>query len=105
MWFVRDVSSDLYRRAFDRFMVEVSFYFDEVRDYFLDLSSAERGLALCVFILFLVYLIVARARRKYNPGSIGRQFVGAMILVGMVVFAGDILFDHSPGAYSNLFRL
>jgi len=105
MWFMRDVSSDLYRRAFDRFWVEANFYFGEVRDYFFDLNSAERGVALCAFILFLIYLIVARARRRYNPGSIGRQFVGAMILIGIVVFAGDILFDHSPGAYSNMFRL
>ncbi len=105
MPFLRDVSSDVYQRAFDRFTVEVKFYIGEMRDYIVDLSDAERGLALCGFILFLVYLIFARARRKYNPGSIGRQFVGAMILIGMVVFAGDILFDHSPGAYSNLFRL
>jgi|GEM_PF-3374562 len=105
MWFVRDVNSDLYRRAWDQFLAEVQFYFGGVRDYFVDLSTVERGLALCVFILFLIYLIVARARRKYNPGSIGRQFLGAMVLVGIVVFAGDILFDHSPGAYSNLFKL
>ena len=105
MWFMRDISSDVYQRAFDRFMVEVSFYIGEVRDYFIDLSSAERGLALCLFILFLIYLIVARARRKYNPDNIGRQFVGAVVVIGMVLYGADILFDHSPGAYSNLFKL
>ena len=105
MWFLHDTSSDVYQRAFDRFAVEVNFYFGEVRDYFVDLSSAERSLALCGFILFLIYLIVARARRKYNPGSIGRQFVGAVVVIGMVLFGADILFDHSPGAYSNLFKL
>lgn len=105
MWFIREVSSDLYRRAFDRFLVEVNFYVGEMRDYFLDLDTAERGLALCAFILFLIYLIFARARRKYNPGSIGRQFIGAMVLIGMVVFAGDIMFDHSPGAFSRMFKL
>nr|WP_070960739.1 hypothetical protein [Hyphomonas sp. Mor2] len=105
MLFTRETSSDVYQQAFDRFMVEVGFYFGEVRDYFIDLSDAERGLALCAFIMFLIYLIVARARRKYNPGSIGRQFVGAVILVGMVLFVSDILFDATPGAYSDLFRL
>lgn len=105
MWFTREVTSNVYQQAFDRFAGEVTFYFGEVRNYFIDLSDAERGLALCIFIMFLIYLIIARARRKYNPGSIGRQFVGAMILVGMVLYGADILFDYSPGAYSNLFKL
>lgn len=105
MWFTREVTSDVYQQAFDRFVVEATFYIGEVRNYFIDLSAAERGLALCAFIMFLIYLIVARARRKYNPGSIGRQFLGAMILLGMVLYGADILFDHSPGAYSNLFKL
>ena len=105
MLFTREVSSDVYQQAFDRFMVEANFYFGEVRDYFMDLSSVERGFALCAFIMFLIYLIVARARRKYNPGSIGRQFVGAVVVVGMVLYGADILFDHSPGAYSNMFKL
>lgn len=105
MWFVREASSDVYQQAFDRFKGEVGFYIGEVQDYFIGLNDAERGLALCAFILFLVYLIIARARRKYNPGSIGRQFIGAVMLVGMVLFVSDILFDSTPGAYSNLFRL
>ncbi len=105
MWFIREASSDVYQQAFDRFLVEVKFYIGEMRDYFINLNDAERGLALCAFIMFLIYLIVARARRKYNPGSIGRQFVGAMVLLGMVLYGADILFDYSPGAYSNLFQL
>lgn len=105
MSFTREVTSEVYQQAFDRFLVEVKFYVGEMRDYFIDLSDAERGLALCAFIMFLIYLIVARARRKYNPGSIGRQFVGATVLLGMVLYGADILFDYSPGAYSNLFKL
>ena len=105
MWFTREITSDVYQQAFDRFVAEASFYIGEVRNYFIDLNDAERGLALCAFIMFLIYLIIARARRKYNPGSIGRQFVGAMVLLGMVLYGADILFDYSPGAYSNLFKL
>ena len=105
MLFGRNTSTELYQRAFDQFLVEVKFYFGEVQDYFIGLSEAERTLGLCLFILFIIYLIVARARRKYNPGSIGRQFVGAVVLVGMVLFVSDILFDSAPGAYSNLFEL
>lgn len=105
MWFTREVTSDVYQQAFDRFLAEATFYVGEVRTYFVNLTDVERGFALCAFILFLIYLIVARARRKYNPGSIGRQFLGAMVLLGMVLYGADILFDYSPGAYSNLFKL
>ena len=105
MFFGRNGSSDIYRRAYDEFMGDVAFYLNEVSEYILELSMAERVFGLCVFILFLIYLIVARARRKYNPGSIGRQFVGAVVLVGVVLIVGDVLFDHTPGAYSSLFQL
>ncbi|MEO0607575.1 MAG: hypothetical protein AAFY82_05045 [Pseudomonadota bacterium] len=105
MLFGRDGSTNIYRRAYEEFLGEVSFYLMEVRDYFVELTMPERVFALCMFILFLIYLIVARARRKYNPGSIGRQFVGAVILIGAVLIVGDIIFDHTPGAYSGLFEL
>ena len=105
MFFGRNISSDIYQRAFDQFMFEVKFYGGEARDYLLDLSSGERMLALCLFILFLIYLIVTRARRKYNPGSLGRQFVTAVFVVAAVVYGGGILFDTTPGAYSGMFRL
>ncbi len=105
MWFTRESSSDVYQKAFDRFTLESGVYLGEVRDFFIGLNSAERGLVLCLFILFLIYLIIARARRKYNPGSIGRQFVGAIVLIGAVVLVSDIAFDATPGAYRNLFEL
>ncbi|MEL6861586.1 MAG: hypothetical protein AAGL11_07100 [Pseudomonadota bacterium] len=105
MFFGRNGNSDIYRRAYEEFMGEVGFYMSEVREYFIDLSMPERVFALCLFILFLVYLIVARARRKYNPGSLGRQFVGAVVLVGIVLLIGNVMFDHTPGAYSSLFQL
>ena len=105
MLFGRNGNSDIYRRAYEEFMGEVSFYVGEVREYFTDLSMPERVFGLCLFILFLIYLIVARARRKYNPGSIGRQFVGAVVLVGIVLLVGFVMFDHTPGAYSSLFQL
>lgn len=105
MLFGRDGSTSIYERAYEEFMGEVSFYLNEVREYFIDLSMPERVFGLCMFILFIIYLIIARARRKYNPGSIGRQFFGAMILIGMVLLVGDIMFDHTPGAYSGMFEL
>lgn len=105
MWFTREASSDVYQKAFDRFTLEVSVYVGEVRDFFTGLSYAERGLVLCLFILFLIYLIIARARRRYNPGSIGRQFLGAVVLIGVVVLVSDIAIDATPGAYRDLFEL
>lgn len=105
MFFENIASNGEIRRAYEKFMSEVTYYLSDAKEYLIDLSMTERVFGLCIFILFLIYLIIARARRKYNPGSIGRQFVGAVIVVSAVLFAGDILFDHTPGAYASLFQL
>lgn len=105
MFLGRNVSTELYQRAIDQFVIDAKFYFDEVQSYFLDLSSAERMLYLCAFILFLIYVIVARARRKYNPGSLGRQFAGAVLLLGVVLIGGNYLLGTGGGTYSGLFQL
>jgi len=105
MWFEYGASSGLYQRAIDQFMIDVTFYVDQVRTYFVDLTLEERLLGLCVFILFLIYVIVTRARRKYNPGSISRQFATAVLVLGVVMFGGNIIFGTGAGAYSGLFEL
>ena len=105
MWFEYGTSSGLYQRAIDQFMIDVTFYVDQVRTYFIDLSLEERVLGLCVFILFLIYVIVTRARRRYNPGSVGRQFATAVLVLGVVMFGGNIIFGTGAGAYSGLFDL
>lgn len=105
MWFEYGTNSGLYQRAIDQFMIDVTFYLDQIRTYFVDLTLEERLLALCVFILFLIYIIVARARRKYNPGSLGRQFGTAVLVLGVVMIGGNILFGSSAGEYSGLFEL
>ena len=105
MFLGRNVSTELYQRAIDQFVIDVKFYFDEVQSYFLDLTGAERMLYLCAFILFVIYVIVARARRKYNPGSLGRQFAGAVLLLGVVLIGGNYLLGTGGGTYSGLFQL
>ncbi|MEM7328761.1 MAG: hypothetical protein AAF437_08485 [Pseudomonadota bacterium] len=105
MWFERGTSSGLYERAIDQFMIDVKFYVGEIRSYFIDLTLEERLLALCVFIMFLIYVIVARARRKYNPGSLGRQFATAVLVLGVVMIGGNILFGKGAGAYSGIFSI
>jgi hypothetical protein len=105
MFLGRNVSTELYQRAIDQFVIDAKFYFDEVQSYFLDLTSAERMLYLCAFILFLIYVIIARARRKYNPGSLGRQFAGAGLLLGVVLIGGNYLLGTGGGTYSGLFQL
>ena len=105
MFFVLNASSDLYQRAIDQFMVEVSFYFGEIVSYFYGLSIEERTLYLCAFILFLIYMIVARARQKYNPGSLSRQFAGAILLLGVVLIGGGALIESGGGNYSGIFRI
>ncbi len=105
MWFDRSASSGLYQRAIDQFMIDVKFYVGEIRTYFTDLTLEERLLALCVMILFLIYVIVARARRKYNPGSLGRQFATAVLVLGVVMIGGNIIFGTGAGAYSGIFEI
>ncbi|MEP1144782.1 MAG: hypothetical protein ABJH52_13760 [Henriciella sp.] len=105
MFFGRNVSTNLYERAIDQFMVDVRFHVGEVRDFFIDLETAERMLLLSAFILILIYIIVARARRKYNPGSLGRQFIGAVLVLGVVLIGGDAVFGTGGGAYSGIFKI
>lgn len=105
MFFTNSASTDLYQRAIGQFLIDVRFYFDDFIVYLNDTSTEERLLYLCVFILFLIYVIVARARRKYNPGSIGRQIIGAFLVIGVVLFAGGALIESGGGSYSGIFRL
>lgn len=105
MWFEHGSSSGLYERAIDQFMIDVKFYVGEIHSYFTDLTLEERLLALCVLILFLIYVIVARARRKYNPGSLGRQFATAVLVLGVVMIGGNIIFGTGAGAYSGIFDI
>ena len=107
MWFEHGSNSGLYERAIDQFMIDVKFYLGEVHTYFTDLTLEERLLALCVLIVFLIYVIVARARRKYNPGSLGRQFATAVLVLGVVMIGGNILFGSGAGAgaYRGIFSI
>lgn len=105
MFFTRGASTNLYQRAIDQLMIDVNFYVGEISSYFNDLSNEERTLYLCAFILFLIYIIIARARRKYNPGSLSRQFAGAVLLLGTVLIGGSALFETGGGNYSGLFNL
>lgn len=105
MWFAQRVSSDLYQRALDQFMIDAKFYFGAVQRYVLDLTLEERLLGLCALILFLIYVIVMRARRKYNPGSLGRQFATAVLVLGVVMIGGNIIFGTGAGAFSDVFEI
>jgi hypothetical protein len=105
MWFGRSASTELYERAFDQFMIDVKFYAGEIRTYFVDLTLEERLLALCAFIVLLIWVIVSRARRKYYPGSLARQFATAVLVLGVVMIGGNIIFGTGAGAYRGIFEI
>lgn len=105
MFFGRNVSTNLYERAIDQFMVDVQYHVGEVHQYFVDLETAERMLFLSALILLLIYIIVARARRKYNPGSLGRQFIGAVLVLGIVLIGGNALYGTGGGTFSGIFKI
>ena len=105
MFYTNSASTDLYQRAIGQFLIDARFYFDDFIIYLNDTSNEERLLYLCAFIMFLIYVIVARARRKYNPGRIGRQIVGAFLVLGVVLFGGGALIESGGGSYSGIFQL
>lgn len=105
MWYIRGSSSDLYQRAIDQFMIDLRFYLGDLHSFFADMTLEQRLLALCGFIFFLIYIIVARARRKYNPGSLSRQFATAVLVLGVVFIGGSILFGAQPGSWSGIFNI
>lgn len=105
MLIASSASSDVYKRAFSQFMTEVRFYLGDAQAYINDLTVGERLLALCAFIMLLMYLIVSRARKKYNPGSHGRQFAGALVLVLVVVLGAGWTFNSGEGMLSYLFSI
>jgi len=105
MLFEHGANTGLYQKAIDQFMIDVNFYFGEIQTYFIDLTTEQRILALCAVILFVIYIIFARARRKYNPGSLGRQFATAVLVLGVIVIGGNILLGQGAGAYSHIFQL
>ncbi len=96
-------NKDLYKAALNQFVSEAQFYAGQAQDYLVNLSMGERLLGLCAFIMLVMYIIVSRARRKYNPGSHGRQFVAAVILVSIVAFGTGWTFDSGEGSMSGLF--
>ncbi|MEL7040333.1 MAG: hypothetical protein AAGL90_02345 [Pseudomonadota bacterium] len=105
MLFGQFASSSLYERAIDQFLIDARLYASEITHFLVNLTLEERLLALCGFIFFLIYIIVMRARRKYNPGSLSRQFGAAIILVGIVLIGSGILFQSGAGQYRGIFQL
>ncbi|MEQ3745039.1 MAG: hypothetical protein ABNH53_02235 [Henriciella sp.] len=96
-------SVDPYKAAFEQFMIEVRFYLGEVQGWLLSLSDGEKILGLCAFVLFLLLMIVSKARRNEDPGSNGRQFSGALVLVMIFAFGTGWTLDAGNGSFAHLF--
>ncbi len=96
-------SSDPYQAVFEQFMIEVRFYLGEVQGWLLSLSDGEKILGLCAFVLVLMLIIVSKARRNEDPGSNGRQFSGALVLVLIFAFGAGWTLDAGDGSFAHLF--
>jgi hypothetical protein len=96
-------SVDPYKAAFEQFMIEVRFYLGEVQGWLMSLSDGEKILGLCAFVLFLLLMIISKARRNEDPGSNGRQFSGALVLVMIFAFGAGWTLDAGNGSFAHLF--
>lgn len=79
--------------------------FYKFAEWVRDLSVAEQTLGICLFTVFLIYLIFNASRRDKDPGSTNRQFSGALFLVIVIAFGVGWSFDYSAGALSWLFEI
>ncbi len=93
----------LYEAAWKQVMIDLRAYLGVVQSWIETLSETEKVVGLCVFVVVLMILIVNRSRRKRDPGSNGRQFTGALVLVVIFAFGAGFTVDTSGGSLSHLF--
>jgi len=79
--------------------------FDNASEWIRNLSVAEQTVGICVFTVFLVYLIFNASRRDKDPGSTNRQFSGALFVVIVIAFGVGWSFDQSAGSLSWVFQI
>lgn len=96
--------SGLYEAAWNQFVIELRDYAGDVGEWLGNLSIGHQILGLCAFVMVLMFLIVNSARRKADPGSNGRQFTGAMLLVIIMAFGVGWTVDGGTGSLSHLFH-
>ncbi|MEL6830248.1 MAG: hypothetical protein AAFO63_08935 [Pseudomonadota bacterium] len=79
--------------------------FYKASDWVRDLGVAEQTLGICIFTIFLIYLIFNASRRDKNPGSNSRQFSGALFLVIVIAFGVSWSFELTAGSLAWLFEI
>ncbi len=92
-----------YQAAWNQLVIELRSFFSEIQAWTQGLSMGEKVIGLCLFALILMFLIVTMARKKTDPGSNGRQFTGALVLVVIFAFGTGWSLDTSSGSLSHLF--
>ena len=97
------ISNDPYQAAFDQFMIEAQYYLGEAQAMFSDFGTGEKLLGLSAFAMFVMFLIVSKSRKKEDPGSNGRQFTGALVLVMIFAFGAGWTLDTGNGSMAYLF--
>lgn len=82
---------------------EIVRQFFNFAEWLQNLSTAEQTIGICIFIVFLVYLIVRRSSRDKDPGGNQRQFTGAFMVVLLIAFGVGWSFDLEAGSLSYIF--
>lgn len=94
----------LYEAAWNQFVIELRDYASDAVDWMTNLSAGHQILGLCAFAMVLMFLIVNASRRKADPGSNGRQFTGAILIIVIMAFGVGWTFDGGTGSLSHLFQ-
>lgn len=94
----------LYEAAWNQFVIELRDYASDVADWLANMSIGHQILGLCAFVMVLMFLIVNASRRKADPGSNGRQFTGAILIVIIMAFGVGWTVDGGTGSLSHLFQ-
>ena len=92
-----------YEVAWNQFIIELRAYMGEVLDLIETLSMTEKVMGLCLFVFVLMMFILNASRRNVDPGSNGRQFTGALVLVVIFAFGAGWTVDTGSGSLAHIF--
>lgn len=88
----------------DLFVIEVTALGEDLYYWVTHLSDEERTIAICIFIVVLMFMIFSRRLKQNDEPGTGRNFTGAFFVVVILAFGAGWSMDTSAGSLSHLFK-
>lgn len=92
-----------YEAAWNQFVIEFRSWIGDVQVWIDTLTTGEKIIGICLFALALLTMIIMKSKSKSDPGSNGRQFTVALVLVVIFAFGAGWTLDTGSGSLSHLF--